>query len=219
MTLLLKNIHKSFFYQEKEIKILDNINLEIKRGEITSLVGQSGAGKSTLIQIAGLLDQQTSGEVYINKNIINNHEKSRTKIRRKEIGFIYQSHYLFNEINSIDNVSIPLLIAGLSKKQAKIKSEKILEDVGLENRKYFFPHQLSGGEKQRVSIARALVKDLSIILADEPTGNLDAKNSNNIFNIILNLTKKKNISCLFVTHNQELSKKSDRIISISDGKI
>jgi len=220
VSLSLKNISKSFFNQDNSIEILKDINLSIEDGQMVSLVGQSGAGKSTLLQIAGLLDQQTSGDIYIdNIKIFVDDEKKRTEIRKNKIGFIYQSHYLFNEINAIENVIIPLLISGFSKKKSIIAAEKILEEVGLTDRKFFFPSQLSGGEKQRVSIARALVKNPSIILADEPTGNLDESNSENIFQMIKNLTNQKNISCLFVTHNQLLANKSDSIVFIKDGKI
>lgn len=219
MSLSLKNISKSFFNQGKEIKILKDIDLDVKTGEMVSIVGQSGAGKTTLLQIAGLLDNQTSGDIYINNNIVTiKQDKIRTEVRKHQIGFIYQSHYLFNEINVLENAIIPLLISGISKSNSIIRAEKILEEVNLSHRKKFFPSQLSGGEKQRVSVARALIKNPSIILADEPTGNLDQENSNNIFQIIKNLTNKKNISCLFVTHNQDLAKKSDRIVCIKDGK-
>lgn len=220
MSLLLQNIHKSLFNQGKEINILNDINLCIEKGEMVSLVGQSGAGKSTLLQIAGLLDHQTSGNIYINNAIVSiQKDKIRTEIRKNQIGFIYQSHYLFNEINVIENITIPLLIAGISKKQSVVRAEEILEEVGLIDRKLSFPSQLSGGEKQRVSVARALIKNPSIILADEPTGNLDEKNSDNIFKMIKGLTNQKNISCLFVTHNKSLAKKSDRVVSLKDKRI
>jgi lipoprotein-releasing system ATP-binding protein len=220
VSLLLQNIHKSLFNQGKEINILNDINLCIEKGEMVSLVGQSGAGKSTLLQIAGLLDHQTSGNIYINNAIVSiQKDKIRTEIRKNQIGFIYQSHYLFNEINVIENITIPLLIAGISKKQSVVRAEEILEEVGLIDRKLSFPSQLSGGEKQRVSVARALIKNPSIILADEPTGNLDEKNSDNIFKMIKGLTNQKNISCLFVTHNKSLAKKSDRVVSLKDKRI
>ncbi|MDA9817907.1 ABC transporter ATP-binding protein [Flavobacteriaceae bacterium] len=220
MSLILENICKSFDQGGKQLKILKDINLEIKQGEIVALVGSSGAGKTTVLQISGLLDFPTSGVVKVNNKIVSFYdEKIITKIRKDSIGFIYQSHHLISELDAIENISLPLLIAGESKKMAAIKAKEILEEIGLIDRAFHFPAQLSGGERQRVSIARAIIKQPSLILADEPTGNLDVKNSDNIYAILERFVRQKNISCLFVTHNNQLAKKTDRIIEISDGQI
>jgi lipoprotein-releasing system ATP-binding protein len=220
MSLILKNINKSFSSGDNKIQVLKDISLEIKSGEIAALVGPSGSGKTTLLQIAGLLDNADSGEVYINsKNLSTANDKQRTETRKNEVGFIYQFHHLLPEFSALENVAMPLLIRKIEKKEAFMRSEKILEELGLKHRITHRPAELSGGEQQRVSIARAIVGKPSLLLADEPTGNLDSENAENIFNLLTKFTKKYQMACLVVTHNSELAQKMDRIITIRDGAL
>lgn len=218
--LILKNIKKTFSQAGKEFEVIKNISLEIKKSELVALIGPSGSGKTTLLQIAGLLDNATSGEIIFGKeDASQKNDQERTKIRKNKIGFIYQSHHLLPEFSAVENVAIPLLIQNISRLKALKKAEEILTKLDLQDRLNHKPAQLSGGQQQRVAIARALVTNPSIILADEPTGNLDSKLSMSIFQILKKLVKNSNTGCLLVTHNLELAKKADRIISIKDGKI
>ena len=220
MQIKLENINKSFFIQNKELKILKNINLSLDPGRITALVGPSGSGKTTLLQIAGLLDNPTSGKViFDNINLSNSSDKERTEFRKNNIGFIYQDHNLLPEFNSVENIALPLLIKNKDKKLALKKAEEILEKIDLSNKKNSFPYELSGGQQQRIAIARAIITKPKILFADEPTGNLDSKNAQNIFQIFYDFTKEYKINSLIVTHNMDLAKKMDQIITIEDGQI
>ncbi len=218
--LQLSNIVKKFGKATQEVVALDDINIEIAQGELVALVGPSGSGKTTLLQIAGLLDLPSLGEVFINGiNTSKANDKTRTSIRRENLGFIYQFHHLLPEFSALENVALPLLIQGKSKKEAKKEAAEILQKVGLSDRLDHNPSELSGGQQQRTAIARAIVAKPSLILADEPTGNLDTQNSDNIFKILKDLTKGSQIACLLVTHNLELAKQCDRKLEIRDGKI
>lgn len=218
--LKLINATKKFGLKNQEIIALDNVNLTVKKGEICSLIGPSGSGKTTLLQIAGLLDQATSGEIFINNiNASKSNEATRTKIRKENIGFIYQFHHLLPEFSALENVAMPLLIQNKDKDFAFKKAQEILELIDLKNRIHHNPSELSGGQQQRVAIARAIVSKPSLILADEPTGNLDSVNSQNVFTLLQDLAKNYEIACLVVTHNLELAKKLPRQIEIRDGKI
>jgi lipoprotein-releasing system ATP-binding protein len=220
MQIKLENINKSFFIQNKELKILKNINLSLDPGRITALVGPSGSGKTTLLQIAGLLDNPTSGKViFDNINLSNSSDKERTEFRKNNIGFIYQDHNLLPEFNSVENIALPLLIKNKDKKLALKKAEEILEKIDLSDKKNSFPYELSGGQQQRIAIARAIITKPKILFADEPTGNLDSKNAQNIFQIFYDFTKEYKINSLIVTHNMDLAKKMDQIITIEDGQI
>jgi len=220
MQIKLENINKSFFIQNKELKILKNINLSLDPGRITALVGPSGSGKTTLLQIAGLLDNPTSGKViFDNINLSNSSYKERTEFRKNNIGFIYQDHNLLPEFNSVENIALPLLIKNKDKKLALKKAEEILEKIDLSDKKNSFPYELSGGQQQRIAIARAIITKPKILFADEPTGNLDSKNAQNIFQIFYDFTKEYKINSLIVTHNMDLAKKMDQIITIEDGQI
>lgn len=220
MKLELKNINKSFFIKKRELKILHDINLSLDSGQITALVGPSGSGKTTLLQIAALLDNPTSGKVIFGKKCLSDSsDKDRTEFRKKNIGFIYQDHNLLPEFTAIENIIMPLLIQKIDKRNALKKGEEILEKINLKDKRDIFPYELSGGQQQRVSIARAIISKPKIIFADEPTGNLDSKNSENIFQIFYDFTKEFNINSLIVTHNMSLAKKMDQIIKIEDGKI
>lgn len=214
------NITKKFGTANQEVVALHNINLQVKKGEFVALTGPSGSGKTTLLQIAGLLDTPTNGQIFINKiKASDANDETRTQIRKNNIGFIYQFHHLLPEFSALENVALPLLIQEKSKEEAYNKAHDILKLVDLSNRLDHKPSQLSGGQQQRTAIARALVTKPSLILADEPTGNLDTHNSVNIFALIKDLTKTAQIACLLVTHNIELAKNCDRQMEIKDGEL
>jgi lipoprotein-releasing system ATP-binding protein len=218
--LKLLNIEKNFFQADQKIEVLKGINLEIKKGELVALIGPSGSGKTTLLQIAGLLDSATSGQILIGGiDSSNANDKTRTEIRKNHVGFVYQFHHLLPEFSALENVALPLLIQEKSRKEAFEIAEKILAEVGLSNRLNHKPSELSGGQQQRVALARAVVTKPSLILADEPTGNLDSEFAGKIFELLQNLVKTYQIGCLVVTHNMELAKKADRVVSIKDGVI
>ena len=218
--LQLINISKNFLQGQQKISALKEINIEIGRGEMVALVGPSGSGKTTLLQIAGLLDDASSGVVMINNiDTSKSDDAKKTEIRRENIGFIFQFHHLLPEFSAAENVAMPLLIKGFKYKEALKEAEKILTEIGLQDRLTHKPAQLSGGQQQRVAIARALITKPSLILADEPTGNLDSELSEKIFDLLYKLTKEYQIGCLLVSHNIALANKSDRIITIKDGAI
>lgn len=216
-----KNISK--IYKEgsnNDLVILEDSSFFINRGEVVSFVGPSGSGKSTLLQICGLLDKPTSGDVIINGiSTFSLSDNKITELRKFNLGFVYQSHHLFPEFTAVENVMIPLLIRGIKKNEAFEKASELLQELGLGNRILHKPSALSGGEKQRVAIARALITNSSIILADEPTGNLDKENSFKILDILVKSVKIHNSSLLIVTHDLDLTKYSDQIITIKDRKI
>jgi len=216
--LQLINIQKNFTQADQKIEVIKGANLEIKKGEMVALIGPSGSGKTTILQIAGLLDGATSGQIIINQiDASKADDKTRTAIRKNHIGFVYQFHHLLPEFSALENVALPLLIQGKSKKEAMMAAEKILHEVGLSERLNHKPSELSGGQQQRVALARAVVAKPSLILADEPTGNLDAEFSQKIFELLQSLTKSYQIGCLVVTHNLELAKKTDRVVAIRSG--
>jgi lipoprotein-releasing system ATP-binding protein len=218
--LKLLNIEKNFFQADQKIEVLKGINLEIKKGELVALIGPSGSGKTTLLQIAGLLDSATSGQILIGGiDSSKANDKTRTEIRKNHVGFVYQFHNLLPEFSALENVALPLLIQEKSRKEAFEIAEKILAEVGLSDRLNHKPSELSGGQQQRVALARAVVTKPSLILADEPTGNLDSEFAGKIFELLQNLVKTYQIGCLVVTHNMELAKKADRVISIRDGMV
>lgn len=212
------DICKNFIQANNKISVLKNINLQIMPADFVSLVGPSGSGKTTLLQICGLLDNPTSGNIIIDgKEMAKSSDKIRTEIRKNKIGFIYQFHHLLPEFSAIENTALPLFIQGVNKSKALKIAKEILEEIELGDRINFKPAQLSGGQQQRVAIARAIASKPKLILADEPTGNLDSELSEKIFSLLKNLTKKYEISCLVVTHNLELAKKTDRILTIKNG--
>lgn len=210
----LSKITKSFTQGDQKIEVIKNGNLKIKKSELVALVGPSGSGKTTLLQIAGLLDNPSSGEIKINGSRIDQDDKVRTNTRKNNIGFIYQFHHLLPEFTTLENVALPLLIQGKSKQESFRQAQEILKEVELSDRQNHKPSQLSGGQQQRTAIARAIVTKPSLILADEPTGNLDFELSRKIFDLFLKLVKSHEIACLIVTHNKELSKKADRVLEI-----
>ena len=218
--LILKNISHFYNQNSQKIKVLNNINIRVQRGEMISLIGPSGSGKSTLLNIAGLLEMPKLGSIYLaGHNCTKLNEENKTILRGSEIGFIFQSHRLFQEFSAVENVMLPQLIMGKSKIYARKKSKELLLALGLKNRLDFRPAKLSGGEAQRVAIARALANSPTLILADEPTGNLDTNSAYNVFEILYKLVKSLDISCIFATHNNELAKLMDKKIILKNGSV
>ena len=212
-------ISKKFVGANKNIIVLKNINLKINKGEIVSLSGPSGSGKSTLLHIIALLDQPSSGEIFFkNKNFSKSTEKEKDSVRKKGISIIYQQNNLLSDFTALENVLIPLINNGYSRSESIKKATKLLSLVNLSKRLNHFPSELSGGEQQRVAVARALITDPDLILADEATGSLDRKNANEIFSLFLKLKSKKR-AILYATHNRELSSRADYKLNILDGNI
>jgi len=215
----LSKISKKFVRTNKDITVLKNINLKINRGELVSLTGPSGSGKSTLLHIIALLDQPTSGEVFFKeKNFSKSNDSEKDFVRRKGISIIYQQNNLLSDFTALENVLIPLLNNGYSWDESTKKATKMLSLVNLSRRLNHFPSELSGGEQQRVAVARALITEPDLILADEPTGSLDRKTANEIFSLFSKL-KSKNRAILYATHNRELSNRADYKLNILDGNI
>ena len=211
-----------FSYSEggSETSVLDNLNFEIKPGEKLAIIGQSGCGKSTLLNLIAGLDKPSEGDVFINNsNIAKLNEKERTMLRSNNLGFVYQFHHLLNDFSALYNVALPLLINNIDKRKAIKLAEDILIKVGLKNRLQHKPSQLSGGERQRVAIARAMISEPACLLADEPTGNLDADNANDILDLIIELNNKKSTSLLIVTHDLTIANKMDRKLKLSNKKL
>ena len=217
----LASIEKSFSKgSSNKIEVLKGVNLQLFPGEIVALVAPSGAGKSTLLQIAGLLDKPLSGKIFIDgQEIQNESDNQLTMIRRREIGFVYQFHHLLPEFSSRENIDLPQLSNGVSSKDAQRRSNELLDLVNLANRSNHRPAELSGGEQQRIAICRALANKPKIILADEPTGNLDQNTTLSVFESLLKIVKKTNLAALIATHNLDLAKRMDRVVELIDGKI
>jgi lipoprotein-releasing system ATP-binding protein len=203
-----------------ELWVLKGVDLEVKKGEIVSIVGPSGSGKSTLLHILGTLDQPNKGEVSINSQSINfNNDKKVAAFRNRHIGFVFQFHHLLPEFTALENVCIPGWMAGRKKKEVIDNAVELLKLLGLEHRIENKPNALSGGEQQRVAVARALINKPDIVFADEPTGNLDSANAKELHDLFFDLRKSFNQTFLIVTHNEELAQMSDRILHMKDGKI
>ncbi|MCI7729599.1 MAG: ABC transporter ATP-binding protein [Bacteroidales bacterium] len=211
-----KNIVKKF----DSLEVLKGVDLHINPKEIVSIMGPSGAGKTTLLQIIGTLDRPTSGTVHINGvDVFSLDEKKISAFRNSQIGFVFQFHQLLPEFTAVENVMMPALIADKNFKQSKMHAMELLEYLGLESRAHHKPAELSGGEKQRVAVARALINNPALILADEPSGSLDSQNKKDLHNLFFNLRKEFGQTILIVTHDNELAEISDRIIKINDGVI
>jgi len=211
-----------FSYTEgsNQTSILSNLRLDVKSGESIAILGPSGCGKSTLLNLIAGLDTPSSGDVLINNsNITKLNEKDRTELRANTFGFVYQFHHLLYDFSSVYNVAMPLLIKGVDKESAIAQSEKLLTRVGLENRLNHKPSELSGGERQRVAIARAMVVEPDCLLADEPTGNLDAKNAKDVLELILELDENNTSSLVIVTHDQDIAKKMNRTLTLSNQQL
>lgn len=220
VVLSLEKIKKSFHQGKNKLSILSDANLEIKQGQLIALVGPSGSGKTTLLQIAGLLDKTEGGKIIINgKDCAKLNDKERTIVRRHDIGFVYQFHHLLPDFSAQENVVLPQLIAGIAKEDANNKAKSILKYLGLSSRLNHRPAELSGGEQQRVAIARAIINNPSLLLADEPTGNLDPHTADEVFELLVKTVKSVNIAVLVVTHNNALAQRMDKIMTIEDGQI
>jgi lipoprotein-releasing system ATP-binding protein len=203
-----------------DVVALDNINLNIKSGEFLAIVGPSGSGKSTLLNMIGLLDTPTSGQILLKGiDVTKINPNDRARLRNKELGFVFQYHHLIPEFTALENVMMPMLIAGDKKTEARDRAKALLDDVDLGDRLDNKPNQLSGGQNQRVAVARALVNRPSVVIGDELTGNLDTKSSNRIYDLLRDLNKKINQTFILVTHDMALAEKTDRILRIVDGKI
>ncbi len=213
-------LNKTFIKDGKRIEVLKDLDLDVQRGESLSIVGASGAGKSTLIHILGTLDHPTSGEVIIGgSNVFRWGGEKLAGFRNRMIGFVFQFHHLLPEFSSLENTMMPALIGGMAGRKAKEKAETVLREVGLGDRLAHKPGELSGGEQQRVAVARALVMEPEIILADEPTGNLDTETGGKIEDMLISLNRERGITLVVVTHNASLAQRMSRSIGLQDGKI
>ena len=215
----LTNLEKIYRTKEIETVALENVNIEVQKGEFLSIMGPSGCGKSTLLNIMGLLDIPTSGTIEINGvTTINMGDKEQAAFRNKELGFVFQSFHLINSLNVLDNVELPLLYRKMSSSDRRKAAKDVLEKVGLSHRMKHFPTQLSGGQCQRVAIARSIVGNPNIILADEPTGNLDSKMGAEVMDILHTLNKEDGRTIIMVTHNEDQAKQTSRTIRFFDGR-
>lgn len=218
--LKIENLEKTFEQGGRSLTIFKNLSLKVEKGELVALVGQSGSGKSTLLQLAGLLDKPTAGRITIDKRIVSDlNDAGRTELRRDFIGFVYQFHHLLPEFTAQENVALPQIIGGHKRKGAMEKAAHLLESLGLGKRLDHRPAKLSGGEQQRVAIARALANDPKLLLADEPTGNLDPGTSAEVFDILLRQVRERKIGALIATHNHALADQMDKVLELKAGKI
>ena len=214
----LQKIERTYGKGETTLRVLRGADLVIKAGEIVALVGPSGSGKSTLLHIAGLLDAPTKGRIFVQgQDVSRLGDKGRTLIRQKTMGFVYQSHLLLGDFSALENVMMPQLIAGVAKKEAEEWAMVLLKKVGLQKRAKHRPGEMSGGEQQRVAIARALANRPALLLADEPTGNLDPMTSDKVFNMLIQLVRETGLSAFIATHNPVLAKQMDRRVCVQDG--
>lgn len=214
------NLIKVFGNDETTNRVLENLNFEIKKGEFVSIMGESGCGKSTLLYLLGGLDKPTSGEIYINDKDINKlKEKQMSNFRRKDIGFVFQFYNLVQNLTVEENIMLPVIMDGKKEKDYKERLEMILKTIGLEEKRKSLPNKLSGGQQQRVSIARAIILNPSIILADEPIGNLDSRSGKTVMELLKKINEEEKITILQVTHSEESAKYGNRIIRLKDGKI
>ena len=214
--IVVEDVHKSF----GQLEVLKGISLQVKEGEVVSIVGPSGAGKTTLLQILGSLDRADSGRVWVDgKNIMELNLRQQAEFRNRNIGFVFQFHQLLPEFTALENVSIPALIAGQSRRQAENRAAELLDYLGLSSRAHHKPSEMSGGENQRVAVARSLVNSPKVVLADEPSGSLDSQNKAELHQLFFDLRDKFGQTFVIVTHDKELASLTDRIIEMRDGKI
>jgi lipoprotein-releasing system ATP-binding protein len=216
----LQNVCKDYRQGRSVVEVLRNINLSVKRGELVGIVGASGSGKSTLLHIAGVLDRNFTGKLLINGTSINAaNSKECDALRLNHVGFIYQYHHLLSDFNARDNVAMPRFILGKKAEESLEEADKLLAKLGLSKRSFNYPGELSGGEQQRVAIARSIINGPQIVLADEPTGNLDSAASENVIQIFLELAKERGLSAIIVTHNHQIAKKMDRVYELRNGEL
>ena len=218
--LSLKGIERTFSQGKKKLEVLRNSDLSLNEGEIVALVGPSGSGKSTLLHIAGLLEKPDAGSISICGAICSDlDDDDRSLLRREQIGFVYQYHHLLPEFTALENIIIPQIIAGMSKKEARNRAEEILDWLGLSDRSSHRPARLSGGEQQRIAIGRALSNAPRLLIADEPTGNLDPNTADEVFDILLRLVRGSGLTALIATHNHHMASRMDRVIALIDGQL
>ena len=218
--LQVKDLHKSFTLGSQTVEVLKGISLDLNRGEMLAMVGASGVGKSTFLHILGTLDLPTKGTVwYENQDLFQLSEHALAEFRNRRIGFVFQFHHLLPEFTALENTYLPALIQRCPKEKAVEEAMTLLAEVGLAHRVHHKPGELSGGEQQRVAVARALVRNPDLVLADEPTGNLDTKAGEALFNLLKDLKQKRGTAFVIVTHNERLSRQADRLIHIQDGQI
>ncbi len=216
----LRDVKRVFRQARSELEVLHDASFKVSGGEIVALVGPSGAGKSTLLHIAGLLERPDAGEVLIDgQACLAMNDAQRTALRRRAIGFVYQYHHLLPEFSALENVELPQMIAGVSKSKAKAKARELLGLVGLSERESHRPARLSGGEQQRCAMARGLANDPSILLADEPTGNLDPDTADGVFAMLVKLVRDSGLAAVIATHNMDLAQRMDRILRLEHGHI
>jgi len=218
--LLANNIYKNYYLDNATVDVLKGIDLEIYEGEVIALTGLSGVGKSTLLHILGVLDRPTKGRLFIDdKDIFQYDDRKLANYRNKTVGFVFQFHHLLPEFSALENVMLPGLIAREDKNDVLIRAENLLKEVGLANRLNHRPNELSGGEQQRVAVARALINSPQLILADEPSGNLDRQSANALHELFWDLNKRMNQTMVIVTHNVELANDANRVIELFDGRV
>ncbi|WP_010296150.1 ABC transporter ATP-binding protein [Clostridium senegalense] len=216
----IKNLHKNFKVGSEDIKILNNINLKVEKGEFLSIMGPSGCGKSTLLYLLGGLDAPTSGEIYINNREISKlKDKSISKVRRRELGFVFQFYNLVQNLSVEDNILLPILLDGGKPKKYEKELKDILNIIEMPSKRKALPRELSGGQQQRIAIARALINNPELILADEPIGNLDSKTGNEIMKLFKKINKEKNVTIVNVTHSRESANYGNNLVNLKDGKI
>ncbi len=218
--LQMTGVERTFHQGRQDLEVLRGIDLTVERGEIVALVGPSGSGKSTLLHIAGLLEPPDAGDVAVaGQSCTGMNDDGRTTMRRDHLGFVYQYHHLLPEFTALENVAIPGIVAGRGRAESRERARELLQWMGLEEREKHRPARLSGGEQQRVAIARALASSPSLLLADEPTGNLDPGTASDVFEVLLRLVKGAGLAALVATHNPDLAGRMDRVVSLEDGRL
>jgi lipoprotein-releasing system ATP-binding protein len=218
--LVVRGLKRSYETGERTLEVLKGADLEVYPGELVGLIGPSGSGKSSLLHAAGLLEHPTAGTIIIDgEDCSTLSDRARTRIRLKEIGFVYQFHHLLPELSALDNVALPRMIAGRAKSEAEARAKGLLSDLGLAERLSHQPAKLSGGEQQRVAVARALANDPRLLLCDEPTGNLDPTTSKTVFQALHDLARQRGVAALVATHNLELTSYMDRVLALRDGRL
>jgi lipoprotein-releasing system ATP-binding protein len=218
--LSIRGLERAYVTGDKTLQVLKGVDLDVRPGEVVGLIGPSGSGKSSLLHAAGLLEHPTAGEIHVNGvDCSQLSERERTRVRLSQLGFVYQFHHLLPEFTALDNVALPIRIAGGSQAEARSRAEALLSQLGLGERLDHQPAQLSGGEQQRVAIARALANRPRLVLADEPTGNLDPATSKTVFAALHDLVRNQGVAALVATHNMELTREMERVFALAEGKL
>ena len=216
----LRGVVRQYESEGGVLRVLEGADLTLNQGELVGLIGPSGSGKSTLLHTAGLLEKPEGGEVYLEgENCMALNDAGRTRLRREKLGFVYQFHHLLPEFNARDNVALPLMVGGMKRRKAREKAEALLAEMGLSERLKHQPGQMSGGEQQRVAIARALVNDPRLVIADEPTGNLDPATTERVFESLIRMARSEGAAVVGATHNMALTRHMDRVLTLRDGKL